>query len=453
MNNRNRRISQAAQSWTAHFKGGLIGFMLVAAVVFVALLGVAQSVQAFNSDMSAAYDQYPLIQNSRLDSCTLCHMSGSFARNTYGQAYQASGRDFITIEILDSDGDGYSNLEEIMALSFPGNPNDVPVQPTATFTPFPAMTDTPTATVEPPTATPTATSTEVTPPTATDTSPTETPLPPTATPTDGASPTPTATPTDGDPATPTATPTDEAPPTPTATPEETPDEPYPAPGVFDLDVKSFKVSSHIKLDKVKPIQIRLDVKNNGVAEGQGMATVTGMQNGVEVYNQSLPVSDGVGNGHRRYFFPSFVPTASGEIVWTVTLSDDDPDMDERMAVTMVSGEGDPGGEPGSLDLDIHNFKVTTSIKLEKVKAIEIRLDVKNNGLSSGQGSVTITGIQNGVEVYNQSWKVSDLAGGGQSRYFFASYVPTAAGDIVWALTLSDDDPDDDTAVATTRVEP
>jgi hypothetical protein len=224
--------------------------------------------------------------------------------------------------------------------------------------------------------------------------------------------------------------------------------------VFDLDVKGFKVRKEIKMEKVMPVDIRLDVKNNGLAEGQGTATVIGMQNGVEVYNQSQPVSDAVGNGHRRYYFPSYLPTASGEIVWTVSLSDDDPDTDEAVEVTMVSGEGDPGGgEPGALDLDIHNFKVTSKIRMDKVKAIEITVDVKNNGISSGQGSLIVTGAQNGVEVYNQSWKVSDLAGGGQSRYFLASYVPSAAGEIVWTITLSDGDPDDDTAMAATQVEP
>jgi hypothetical protein len=146
MNNRDRKYSHSAPGWIVRLKGGWIGLIALAAIVFVALLGVAQSVQAFSSDLSAAYDQYPYIQNSRLDSCTLCHQSGSFARNPYGQAYQGSGRNFAAIEILDSDGDGYTNLEEIMALSFPGNANDIPVQPTATATPLPTLTDTPTAT-------------------------------------------------------------------------------------------------------------------------------------------------------------------------------------------------------------------------------------------------------------------------------------------------------------------
>lgn len=458
MNHRKMKQGQSVLSWIAQFKGGVIGFFALAAVVFIALLGVVQSVQAFNSDLSAAHDQYPFIPNSRLDTCLLCHVSGSFARNPYGQAYKASGRNFVTIEILDSDGDGFSNLEELMALSFPGNPDDVPVQPTPTFTPFPPATDTPTPTVEPPTATPTdappptdtPVPTDITPPTVTPIPTETTPPPPYPGPTE-TPPTTTATPTDVAPGTPTETPTQEPTTTPPGTPEVTP---MPEVGVFDLDVRDFKVRKEIKMEKVRPIDIRLDVKNNGLAEGQGTATVIGIQNGVEVYNQSLPVSDAVGKGHRRYYFPSYLPTASGEIVWTLSLSDDDPDIDEAVEVTTVIGQGDPGGgEPGALDLDIHNFKVTSKIKLDKVKAIEIRVDVKNNGLSSGQGSLIVTGVQNGVEVYNQSWKVSDLAGGGQSRYFLASYVPSTAGEILWTITISDDDPDDDTAVAATLVEP
>ncbi|AFV22606.1 hypothetical protein Mpsy_0395 [Methanolobus psychrophilus R15] len=41
-------------------------------------------------------------------------------------AYAASGRDFASIEALDSDGDGFTNLEEINTLTFPGDPADYP---------------------------------------------------------------------------------------------------------------------------------------------------------------------------------------------------------------------------------------------------------------------------------------------------------------------------------------
>lgn len=341
MNNRNRKIDQAPHSWLAHIKGGLIGFILVSVVVTIAIFAVAQSVQAFSSDLVAANGQYPNIQNSRIDSCNLCHVSGSFARNPYGQAYATSGRNFVTIEILDSDGDGYTNLQEIQALSFPGNPSDVPVQPTPTFTPFPPATDTPMPTIEPPTATPTdappptdtAVPTDITPPTATP-APTETTPPaPYPGPTETMPPTATAIPTEETPPPPTPAPTETPPPTPTAIPS---DEPAPPPaGPFDLDIQIFKASAVIKMGKGRPIELRLDVRNNGLADGQGTATLIGVQNGVEVYNQSLPVTDAVGNGPSRYYFPGYTPSAAGDIVWTISLSDDDPDSDTLLATTRV----------------------------------------------------------------------------------------------------------------------
>lgn len=278
------------------------------------------------------------------------------------------------------------------------------------------------------------------PPTSTPTAPVETPLSAGAT---SAQETPLP---------PTPAPTNEALAAPTETPVETPT--LPPVGVFDLDVKGFKVSSQVTVDQGKPVEIQLDVKNNGPVEGEGTATVTGVQGGVQVYNQSMPVTGGVGKGRSRYFFPGFIPASSGEIVWTVSLSDGDPDVDEGVAVTTVSGESDPGGgESGKLDLDIHNIKFPANIKLQKARAIEFLLGIKNNGLVDGQGSVTVTGVQNGAEVYSQTWPVTDAVGGGHSRYSFAGYVPGAAGEIVWTITLSDDDPDDDTAMAVTQVEP
>jgi hypothetical protein len=70
-------------------------------------------------------------------------------------------RQFAPIEELDSDGDGVINLDEIVALTFPGDPADVPAlpSPTPTATLLPATpTYTPSPT-EQATASPAATST------------------------------------------------------------------------------------------------------------------------------------------------------------------------------------------------------------------------------------------------------------------------------------------------------
>jgi hypothetical protein len=87
---------------------------------------------------------------------------------------------------------------------------------------------------------------------------------------------------------------------------------------------------------VKPIQIRLDVKNNSLVNGNGVVTITGVQNGVEVYRTSKIVSDPIGGGFSSFFFPSYTPTLSGKIIWKVTLIDGNSDIDIRMSSTSVT---------------------------------------------------------------------------------------------------------------------
>ena len=80
---------------------------------------------------------YPAAAGSRIDACNLCHNSpeGGDARNSYGLSYASSGNNFAAIENTDSDGDGWTNLQEIKSLTFPGDANDHPTPtppPTAT---------------------------------------------------------------------------------------------------------------------------------------------------------------------------------------------------------------------------------------------------------------------------------------------------------------------------------
>ena len=60
-----------------------------------------------------------------LNSCTVCHTSPP-TLNPYGDAWLASGYSFAAIEASDSDGDGFSNIAEIQAGTFPGNPASKP---------------------------------------------------------------------------------------------------------------------------------------------------------------------------------------------------------------------------------------------------------------------------------------------------------------------------------------
>ncbi len=145
------------------------GAMLLVAVY---ALANARTASANTSDINNFTARYGFTSGTRIDPnshCNVCHTSIP-SLNAYGSAYRSNGRSgsgLAAIESADSDGDGFSNLTEINALTFPGDAADHPAPPTATRVP-------PTATQVPPTATPL-------PPTATQVPPTATQAPPTAT--------------------------------------------------------------------------------------------------------------------------------------------------------------------------------------------------------------------------------------------------------------------------------
>jgi hypothetical protein len=62
---------------------------------------------------------------TKLNTCSLCH-TNTPSCNSYGNAFKNSGNNFQTIEPLDSDGDGFTNIVEINARTFPGNPASTP---------------------------------------------------------------------------------------------------------------------------------------------------------------------------------------------------------------------------------------------------------------------------------------------------------------------------------------
>jgi len=101
----------------------------------------ASIVEAKSSYLTEFVNSYPHTSNTQLDSCNTCHTNVPDL-NSYGRDYRSHGHDFRAIELLDSDGDGYLNIDEINALSFPGDINSTPgTQPT--HTPPPSTTPNP----------------------------------------------------------------------------------------------------------------------------------------------------------------------------------------------------------------------------------------------------------------------------------------------------------------------
>lgn len=105
--------------------------------------------------------------------------------------------------------------------------------------------------------------------------------------------------------------------------------------VTDIDIRRLQTTKRTSLSRVKDIKIKLVVINTGTVIGSTTVNVTGNQNNVEVYNMTLPVTDLAIGTRETLLFPVYTPDTTGDIMWTATLNDTDPDIDEAFATTRV----------------------------------------------------------------------------------------------------------------------
>ena len=109
----------------------------VLAIVVGLLMASGGAVHAKSSYLSSFNSTYGT-SGTALNSCNLCHPGGNTGQFTpYATDYRTNNHSFASIESLDSDGDGFSNLAEITARTFPGDPASKPATP-----PPPPPTDT-----------------------------------------------------------------------------------------------------------------------------------------------------------------------------------------------------------------------------------------------------------------------------------------------------------------------
>jgi hypothetical protein len=110
----------------------------------------------------------------------------------------------------------------------------------------------------------------------------------------------------------------------------------PGPEGLDLAVTNFKATKVLKLgkDPEKSVRLRVWIKNVGQTAGDAPATLVGLQNGAEVYRETITVSVPV-RKKVHFDFPSYTPTAAGEIAWTVTIQDENASNNSATAVTEV----------------------------------------------------------------------------------------------------------------------
>ena len=147
-------------------------FKHVLLALVLAGLTIAPAWAAYHHEGEADADKflstYPDKVGTKLDHCSLCHTGGQYEKkpdvwvtlgscqwchyhwgydgqaggtidgtmNAYGRAYRDAGRlasSLVAIENLDSDGDTYSNIDEIDAVRYPGDANDDPSKVAAPF--------------------------------------------------------------------------------------------------------------------------------------------------------------------------------------------------------------------------------------------------------------------------------------------------------------------------------
>jgi hypothetical protein len=105
----------------------MVKLALVAAAVTAAPVGAYA-----RSTYLSAFDTRYKTSGTALDSCSTCHGSGGTSTfNPYGAELRASIGSGITTALTvaepkDSDGDGFTNLQEIQALKLPGDPASFP---------------------------------------------------------------------------------------------------------------------------------------------------------------------------------------------------------------------------------------------------------------------------------------------------------------------------------------
>jgi hypothetical protein len=88
----------------------------------LSLTATASAVPGYLDQFNARY----ATAGSVLDTCTVCHGPSGPPLNPYGNDYAAAGHNFAAIESKDSDQDGFANLVEIDARTFPGNARSNP---------------------------------------------------------------------------------------------------------------------------------------------------------------------------------------------------------------------------------------------------------------------------------------------------------------------------------------
>jgi len=114
-----------------HKEGSMKKVTITFSLVFTLIVTtctIAYAKKEYTTQFNNRYGTAGTDKGTTLGSCITCHrqIDGKGGENGYGTAYKNSGHNFVAIEPLDSDGDGFSNIEEISGGYFPGDPGSRP---------------------------------------------------------------------------------------------------------------------------------------------------------------------------------------------------------------------------------------------------------------------------------------------------------------------------------------
>jgi hypothetical protein len=146
----------------------------------------------------------------------------------------------------------------------------------------------------------------------------------------------------------------------------------------------------------------------------------------------------------------YTPGEAGDDVGVLEIGSDDPDT--SLLSVDIAGSG---LVPRTLvsDLDIAAFRAPKRLSLSREKPVKMKVVVVNKSGISGSGTVTLTASNASEQLpLEQNQAFISLADGERATLIF-TYTPTVAGIFTWTATISDDDPDDDAATASTKVVP
>jgi hypothetical protein len=143
---------------------------------------------------------------------------------------------------------------------------------------------------------------------------------------------------------------------------------------------------------------------------------------------------------------AYSPLDAGNDFGCLEISSDDP-ISPVVWLDLIGS----GTELGALDLDIKRFGRTRKVLLSSGSPVYLKLVVVNGGTVDGTAPARIVGVQDEMVVYDQTLEVTARPGKRAVKYWFPVYTPTATGIVTWTATISDGDPDVDTATAITKV--